>query len=95
VAQLHEGYDDDDDKKRSYDVVMIRFMRRSSVVVPKCILEFHITTAVLCHGLRNFIMRWKGWSGGTDRSTQFELAVVTLTRHDFTTHTNSGFRPST
>jgi len=63
---------------------MIRLIRRSSVVVTKRILEFQITTAVLCHGLHNFIMGWKGGRG--DRSTQFEPAVVTRTRHDFTTH---------
>lgn len=43
---------------------MIRFIRRSSVAVTKRILEFHITTAVLCHGLHNFIMSWKGWGDG-------------------------------
>ena len=43
------------------------------------------------------ILLWVGWGGGggTDRSTQFKPAVVTWTRHDFTTHINSGFRPST
>jgi len=71
--------DDDDDKKRRW--VTIRIIRRSSVVVTKRILEFHINTAVLCHGLHNFIMSWmgRGWGDGQINTIQASSCYMDTT----------------
>ena len=82
--------DDDDDKKRSW--VMIWFIRRSSVAVTKHILEFHLTTAVLCHGLHNFIELEGGGADQHNSSQQLLHGHDMISLH---TETHSGFRLST